>query len=214
MDGMDGMDRVDRIGKPAMLVLVAVAMAGCYEVGPLSSGSGAPDADSDSDSDTDWPILEGGFSQDITFSSGCGDVYMYGSGPYGEGEVALFFQTADRWALEMYESGEDSWSEVFVLPTAAIDLTAQLGLDLTAYACNDVMQDEPEVWRTYSAISGVATLNLTATSDEWSEWNVPAHASLYLSDVVFAPSDGGPGAPVPLGELLMAGDTNVGWFPG
>jgi hypothetical protein len=206
------MDRLRSLGSWAVAAVILSA-GGCSHVGSPAVDAG-PDADSDTDtdSDTDWPVLAEGFD-DFDSCSGCGDVYIYCSGPYGEGEVALFFETANGWALEMYENGENSWEDDIQFPSEAFGLVVQLGLDLTATACTDAVQDEPDVWRTYSATSGEASLDLTATSDEWSEWNVPATAGLYLTSVVFTPSDGGPGDPV-LVEDAYIFPISVGWFPG
>jgi len=212
---MDGMVR-GRKGAGALVGLAAL-LVGCSHVGPLAATDGGSDSDSDSDSesDSDYVVLEPGFEDALTSWNGCVDVFIYGWGSYGTEEaeeVELVFHSEGH-ALEMYESEMDSFSQTFPFPDAAGVLEVRLGLDMAGDECTDIGPGDGVVWRTYAPVEGWAVLELVATSDDWSEWDLPADANFGLSDVVLEPSDGLPGDPVALPYLLLE-DVSVGWFPG
>ena len=215
MDGVDGMDRMDgeRIrGFGVLLLAFAAALAGCYRVEHLSLDGGG--GDSDTDSDTDFAVLSPGFEEDLDDWDGCGDAFLYGYGAYGAEEVELVF-SHEGHALSLYAGDGYQSGEFFDLPDDEVALEVRLGIDMAGDECTDIAPGDGVVWRTYAPVSGEASFWVTTTSEEWSgsEWDIPALADLELIDVVFAPSDGGPGDPVLL-DYLFVEEVSVGWFPG
>jgi len=206
---MDRVDGVDRERKGAGALLVLAALVACSHVGPLSSENGAPDG---GDTGADTAVLSPGFEDSLVSCDGCGDTFIYCWGPYGDGEVDLRF-SVDGPALAMYESGESGIVTQYTIPEDDATVEILLGLDMSDDECTDIAPGDGIVWRAYAAASGTVTLWLTATSVDWSEWDVPAIAALQLEWVVFSPSDGGPGAPVTL-PVFFREYISVGWFPG
>jgi hypothetical protein len=235
--GVDKVDGVDRIGRLVVPILAAAALAGCWHVGASPSGSGAPDAgdadtdadsdsdpdsdsdshsdsDSQSDSQSDWVELLPGFEESLATCDGCSDVLVCCMGMYGDGDIELVFYF-EGLAMDMFLAGWPDIDRERTLPDAEVTLEVRQGLILSNDECVDDVEpgEEPVVWRTYAATSGQAYIRLHALSEEWSEWDLPAEAYLELNDVVFAPSDGGPGDPVLLPHFVVEG-VSVGWFPG
>ncbi|MCK9462132.1 MAG: hypothetical protein M0R80_21105 [Proteobacteria bacterium] len=219
MDGMDGVDGAGRLGTWAAVAGFLAAAAGCYEVAS-SSDAGAPDADSDTDtdsdadSDTDQVQLSPGFEDNLTSWGGCGDVFLYGWGEHGDGQVELVFEIQGK-VLSLYEAGGGGVGLGFALASSSggATLVVRLGLHLPDDDCTDIAADDTVIWRSYAPVGGIAFLDLVTTADEWSEWNLPALATLELVGVALAPVEDDAGDPVTLPYLFVE-NISVGWFPG
>lgn len=155
-------------------------------------------------------LLPADFPESVTEDGGCGDVYIYARD--ASDTVMVDFAA---WDLGIAATAclEGPQSVVISLPDAAVTMTAVLGEHVSAFACSDVIVEEPVVIRKWTATAGTLTLDVTplegANCEE--EWSRYGNATLTLDDVVFTPDDGGEG------EVTVDTATwqaFVGWMPG
>lgn len=172
----------------------------------------ADTADSGDTGDTDTAVppttLVDDFEDDLSRIVGCADVEIAVSNP--DDTVALFFENHTGLAEAACLAGETQ-VHTFALPHADVDLRVDVGRHVTAYACNDAIEFEPEVLRTWVATAGTATLQLEPTSGADCGFQPYANATLMLEDVTLAPTDGGTDTATLVGMTLYI---FVGWLPG
>lgn len=138
----------------------------------------------------------------LTRMGGCVDVLFFAVDQ--SDELMLSFR-AEGAVSEAQASGEETVT-VFELPSPAAELILERGTRVSDATCDDVLEgDGPQVHRTWSAVSGTATVHVRpGTSAEG------ARADLFLEDVVLETVDGDE---VGLDELEWT-DVHVGWYPG
>ena len=183
-------------------------------VGLLSACGAGKDSDTGDTGDTGQSenILVQGIHQQLSNSSGCGDIAMVAS--TGNDQAALFI-VATGLAEEAYAEGTESSS--FSLDVGQAEGQARLWLQggerLTVEFCNDVIMEEyrPDVQEEMPAISGSIdfVIHPSGEATDWGEF--PANATVELHNVVFSleESDASP--------ITVDGwgfESYVGWFPG
>jgi len=179
------------------MVLLLALLAGCLppDVGPHADDTASIGA----------PRIEAGFEADLTRQGGCADVVLYRWNP--DDTLALLFRTEGVVAAA-HEAGAPT-TTTWTLPDPEVELVVQAGEHVTHVTCDDILEYEVVVDRTWVATAGAASLAITPTGDP-TPWDMPALGELTLTGVVLEPEDGG--APVPLPALSIA--SGVGWFPG
>jgi len=167
-----------------------------------------PGGDSAAGDDTDTPDrlrIEAGFESVLAHQGGCADVVLYRWAP--DDTLALFFRT--QGAVQAAHAAGVPTTTGWTLPDPAVELLVQAGEHVSHVTCDDILEFEVVVERSWTAVAGTASLTITPTG-EATEWEMPALGELVLGDVVLEPDDGGD--PVPLPSLTIS--SGVGWFPG
>jgi hypothetical protein len=200
-----------RFGSYLLMFLTALIPLGCSDDGPSSDdevGDGDDDGDpGDGDGDGDPgdgdPGLPPGFLDELTKFGGCGDVFIGATDEAAT--MGMQFNGAEIAATaHMLEETQVRVSE---LPSDDVSLRIVLGSDLDE-TCNDVGPG-PTVDVEWTAVSGTVTLTIVPTGDP-EPWQVPAYATLELTDVTFESAGR---SPVVIDSWSVA-DVYVGWFPG
>jgi len=144
------------------------------------------------------PNLEG----NLTRMGGCADVLFFAVDQ--NDELMLSFRT--EGAVSEAQTASEEMVTVFELPSPASELMLERGTRVSDATCDDAIEgDGPQVHRTWSAVSGTATVHIRpGTSPE------DARADLFVEDVVLETDDGDE---VVL-ERLEWTDIHVGWYPG
>jgi len=165
---------------PVTLASLLITLVSCGGTGPL-----APN-----------------FEDNLTRMGGCADVLFFAVDQADE--LMLSFRT-EGTVSEAQAAGEETVT-VFELPSPAAELILEQGTRLSDATCDDVIEgDGPQVHRTWSAVSGTATVHVRpGTSVEG------ARADLLLEDVVLETDDRDEIAL----ERLEWTDVHVGWYPG
>ena len=99
-------------------------------------------------------------------------------------------------------------SSAFSFPLEHIDLRLEEGYNVT-YPCNDVVDSNMQINRTYRPVSGTAVLTVNPVFQGQEIWERSGLGSVRLENVVFE-SDGESVA-VEYFEIL---DQPIGWLPG
>jgi hypothetical protein len=176
--------------------------------GDGDSGDGDGDGDSgdgDGDSgDGDGDPLPTNFLEQLTQAGGCGDVYIGVTNPGAT--IGLMFNGAPLCQLA-YDMGGPQ-VRVSQLPSTDVELRLVLGTSLDE-GCSDVAPG-PQISTQWDAVSGTVTLTVEPTGNMPQPFNLPADATLELTDVTFE-SNGLD--PVVIDSLIVS-DVAVGWFPG
>lgn len=161
--------------------------------------------------DAEWPPVEGplatGFEAELTETRGCADLQLGARTP--DDTIALIFM-ADGYAAAAHELGE-TISVDLELPVDMATLEVRVGEHLTHLFCNDVMEMEPVIEAVYRPVSGSATLVVTPTGETTPWGEVPAMASLTLSNIVLESDADGEAVVI---EHFELNDIFVGWLPG
>lgn len=169
--------------------------------------------------------LADAFGAALTEAGGCGDVMLYAS---DLDETVLLAFKADGaataaydadggiafvWAFPLHGPVSDDDDEEEAAPVvAAPELLVQQGHALAARLCDDAPVESPVVTRAWMPVTGAAVLSIEPTGER-NEWgDVPARATLTLTDMAFVPTDAPESAPVPMGDLTF--EARVGWLPG
>lgn len=144
-------------------------------------------------------------------TGGCSDIVMYRFNDddtlalivSGQGLVEAAYQARDDDAAESTSTTVDLSTDT--------ELTVELhqGENVTHQLCNDALEFEVVVDRTYVAVEGTALLTLTPTAEVAEPWAMPADAVLDLTDVVLEADDG---TQVELDTFAI--EVDVGWMPG
>lgn len=142
------------------------------------------------------------FAEELTHFGGCGDVIFFAVD--SDDEVMVTF-LADGLVAAAREAGSET-STVVELPSDDVELIVQQGPQISDATCDDVIEnDGPRVQRTWTAVSGTATVRIRPLSE-----SSGGRGDLVLEDVVFASGDR---APITV-ERLEWQDVSVGWYPG
>ena len=150
------------------------------------------------------PVLTDDFAQELTESGGCADVVFYA---VDDSNQILLIAQGEGLIAAAEERGEAEFVTSFELPDAALQVQVETGTRIADAMCTDVIiNGGPTVLRTYSAVSGTATVTVRL-GDE----SADARADLSLEAVIVEPVDGG--AQVALGSIEIT-DVGVGWFAG
>ncbi len=160
--------------------------------------------DTDTDTDTD-PGLEDGFEASLTNFIGCADVALHAYTP--DGSILLSFGY-NGLVLQAYKTGAESLTESITLP-GDVWVEVSTGVNQHLVPCNDAIHGGIETHRTYTPLSGSATLTVTPTDKTWTEWEMPADATVVLENVEFEDDSGDT---VTLPTLTIT--HYVGWLPG
>lgn len=141
----------------------------------------------------------------LTQDRGCGDVTLYATD--ADDTWLLLFATTDAPAEAAHAEGATQELS-YTLPDAAVTVELQWGTKLAGGVCNDT-PPEGSVDAVYTATQGSADLTVVPMGMP-EPWEVPANASLVLSDLVLED---------PSGETITIDgyefvDVFVGWFPG
>lgn len=142
------------------------------------------------------------FTEELTHFGGCADVIFFAVD--SDDEVMVTFR-AEGLVAEAREAGEET-STVVELPSDEVELIVEQGSRISDATCDDVIEnDGPRVQRTWTAVSGTATVRIRPLPDPGGD-----RGDLVLEDVVFASGDE---ALIGL-EPLEWQDVSVGWYPG
>lgn len=142
------------------------------------------------------------FADELTHFGGCGDVIFFAVD--SDDEVMVTFR-AEGLVAEAREAGRET-STVVELPSDEVELIVEQGSRISDATCDDVIEnDGPRVQRTWTALSGTATVRIRPLPDPGGD-----RGDLVLEDVVFAWGDE---APITV-ERLEWEDVSVGWYPG
>lgn len=164
------------------------------------------DTDADSDADTDALTLEPAWANELENQGGCSDVIMYAWKP--DDTVALFFRGSGvaEAAHAAGEATEFYWS----LPDPEVEVWVERGQHITHVTCNDALEFETVVDRTWVGTEGSVFLTVTPTGDptDWGEF--PALGELELSGVRL--DSGHDAVPPHLSYYFIS--TGIGWMPG
>lgn len=147
-------------------------------------------------------LLGPDFAEELVHFSGCGDVIYYAVD--SDDEVMVIFR-AEGLVAEARAAGSEI-STVVELPMDDVELTVEQGSQISDATCDDVIEGPgPRVRRTWTAISGTATVRIRPLLD-----SSGTRGDLVLEDVGFASGDE---QPIKL-ERLEWQNVVVGWFPG
>lgn len=142
------------------------------------------------------------FGQRLTHFGGCADVIFYAVD--ADDEVMVTF-SAQGLVAAAREAGTET-TTVIELPSDDVQLMVEQGSRISDATCDDVIENSgPRVERTWTAVSGTATVRIRPT-----EYASGARGDLVLEDVVFT---SGRADEVAL-ERLEWLDVSVGWYPG
>ncbi len=177
--------------------MILLLLAACQPPGDPAPG--------DDTGALDVHAVEAGFEAALVYEGGCADVVLYRWSP--DDTLALLFRTTGVVAAAHAVGGPVTTT--WTLPDPAVEVALQAGEHVTHVVCNDAIEHEVVVARTWRAGAGSASLTVTPTG-EATEWELPARGELTLSDVVLDPEDDGD--PIPLPSLAVT--AGVGWFPG
>ncbi len=170
-----------------LITLALIALAACS---PAEDEVGAVDLDS------------------LTETGGCADVTMYAANP--EGSAILWVQLSGSVLEDAYAEGVDSVVRSFVLgEDPDIEVSIDVGSNVAERACNDVMT-EYVIDERWVAIEGTVAFEATLTAEEAEPWNMPADATVTLTEVLLEEQD--TGAQMLIGSLTI--EAGVGWLPG
>lgn len=142
------------------------------------------------------------FDQRLTHFGGCGDVVFFVVD--SEDEVMVTFTATGLVAAA--REAEAETSTVVELPSDDVALRVEQGSRISDATCDDVIENSgPRVQRSWTAMSGTATVRIRPLEDEGG-----ARGDLVLEDVVFTSG----GADEVSLERLEWSNVSVGWFPG
>ena len=119
---------------------------------------------------------------------------------------------AISWDLQNLSLGVgDSWlyTPWLVTPPNVVpgSFVVQEGSDLLAYDCSDVIENEPVVDRSWTAVDGTAALTIDTYDAEWS-----FSSTVQLGSVVIQ-ADDDPALSCPVPDVVWSG-LSMGWLPG
>ena len=146
----------------------------------------------------------------LTRTGGCSDMIVHAARP--DETVSLFLRADGAVAAAWSAGGPMSWSydAAVEAPPAPLDLRVDVGRDLLADVCTDILEATPVVTQRWIPVAGTITLTLTPLGTTSEPWDSPAQADLTLTGTAFAPDTGG--ASVPSGDVAIS--VRVGWLPG
>ena len=142
---------------------------------------------------------------DFPDGGGCGDVFLYAINTADTMSVTVDWRGAASTAWD-----EDGFSATRQIPDAEVDLTLNVGQQLSVFYCNDVMFNGPRVDGTAHAISGEVELSVTPDAGGFQP---QSHADITLRDVVFEVTQGSQVEHWRIDELTLQ-NVSVGWFAG
>jgi hypothetical protein len=174
--------------------------------GDSGDGDGdSGDGDGDSgDGDGDANPLPPDFLDQLTESNGCGDVFIGVSNPGGT--IGLLFSGAPLCQIAYDMGGEQT--RMSELPSADVELRLVVGTSIDD-TCNDVGMG-PQIQTEWTAVSGTVSLTVVPTAMMAEPFNIPADATLELTNVTFEAVGL---EPVVIDSFIVT-DVGVGWFPG
>lgn len=147
-------------------------------------------------------LLGPDFEDDFTLLSGCADVVFYAVD--AADEVMLTFHV--QGPIATAQASGDTTTTVYTLPDTAVTLIVEHGSSVSDATCDDVVINQgPQVDRTWSAGAGTATLTIRPGEQAWD-----ARGDLTLDNVVFRDGDGHTVAV----ERMRWIDVSVGWLAG
>jgi hypothetical protein len=167
------------------------------------------DADTDTDTDTDPGSLAAGFEAGLTSGGGCADTVLYAANN-GDTLALRFFDDSTPVA-EAHAAGAAVTRTWDLSATSPARLEVTVGEHLTHYDCNDAVEFEPVVTRTWVPTAGTATLVVTPTG-EATDWDWPSEAVLTLEGVEWTPQDAPTEPATAMGTWTWT--TAVGWLQG
>lgn len=148
------------------------------------------------------PLLDPGFEEHLDRTGGCADVVLFAVD--SEDEVMLHLSTVEEGRVAETTTAGTPQVYVFPLPSDEIVLEVRQGTQVSDATCDDVVENAgPEVFRTWTAVAGKATLTLTPDGEI-------VTADLVLMDVDFHDEDGNT---VEIGSFSVHADA-VGWYAG
>ncbi len=152
-------------------------------------------------------MLPSDFPATLTETLGCGDIEMDAYDP--DQTVRIHVVAGLHLVADACASGPQSVD--VALPETAVHVVAEVGTNVSVYACTDDVDAEPVVTRDWSVTAGTVTFDVTAIDSEDCEGSPLADATVTLTDVLFEPYDGGDGA-VTVSSATFT--SRVGWIPG
>lgn len=151
---------------------------------------------------SDADPLGPGFEDDFVHRGGCADVVFYAVD--AADEVLVTFQAAGL--VDAARVASIPVTTVFDLPAEGVTAIIEQGSKISDAICDDVIENGgPRIARTWTAISGTATVTIRAGAEDFG-----GRGDLRLDDVVFRSDDG---RRVSVDELVWT-DVAVGWLPG
>ena len=144
-------------------------------------------------------------ASDFTQTGGCGDVFVYATGPDNTMSVTIDWREAasSAWAGGGFNGTKQ-------IPDGALDVTLNVGQQLSALYCTDIGMEGPRVDGTAHATSG--QVEITVTPDAGG-FEPASHADVSLHDVVFEVLQGVEVQHWRISELVIQ-NVSVGWFAG
>ena len=142
------------------------------------------------------------FTFDVA-AKGCSNFYVYKELPAQR--LHLYVQgDRDALALDLTEKEFEVTNEA--LKVEMLQFDGEIG----QYACDDVANDQGEVISTWSAISGIVTIQITQDSISINPWEMTYEVNVKLNDVVLENEQE---------EKVTVKETTfekvyVGWLPG
>jgi hypothetical protein len=154
--------------------------------------------------------LSAGFESEFGDGAGCADLVMYAQSP--SDELAVHLQVSESLAQQAHTEGA-AVTRVWDLSVEAPDvLKVVAGTHVSHLLCNDALEFEPVLERTWVPNTGTATLVVTPNGEP-TDWGAyPADAVFSLEGVSWVPHDAPAEEPVPMSDWSI--DAYVGWLPG
>jgi hypothetical protein len=142
---------------------------------------------------------------DFTRTGGCGDVFVYATSPDDAMSVTIDWREAasSAWANNGYDGTKQ-------IPDGELDVTLNVGRQLSDLYCTDIGMEGPRVDGTAHATSG--QIEITVTPDAGG-FEPASHADVSLHDVVFDVVQGAEVEHWRITDLVIE-NVSVGWFAG
>jgi hypothetical protein len=142
---------------------------------------------------------------DFANSGGCGDVFIYATSGDDATSVTIEWREAASaaWAAAGFHGTKQ-------IPDGDLDVTLNVGQQLSTLYCTDIGVIGPHVDGTAHAISGQVELRVTPDAGGFKP---ASHADIALHDVVFEVVQGTSVEHWRIAELVLQA-VSVGWFAG
>ena len=140
--------------------------------------------------------------EELTVRGGCGDAYFFAKSPADEAVLVI---EAPEIVAQAWEAG-DSYSNAFNVSENAIGVFFQVGTNVGAPVCNDVIDGEIVVDQQYIGIGGVVRTFVTPGDTE-----PAAQGEAILENVQLLREDGS-GDPIDVPSLTIT--AQLGFMPG
>jgi hypothetical protein len=186
------------------LILLSLLACPAHDGDAADTGDTAP-----ADTSPEPVTLDPRFTSRLTVEAGCGDVVLFARDDDDTIGLTIVGESLTP-AAHACETGP-GYSVIVPLPDASVTVRAEVGEHVTAAVCTDLVEEAPDVARTWEAVSGTLYVDATLTDSANCPGEPYAMAVATFEDVVLAPTDGGEDSVTVESWALEA---FVGWLPG